>query len=116
MPVNQFRSFLVFEFLVALVATYTVWSQVGGQGHLDMMPWYSKMLCGFGLAGAVVGFTAGAAREKFWNRHSVAWLLVVLGVALAMGALTYRYHLLEPAEDEYDESMTKAHCSLAQSV
>ena len=27
------------QFLIAVIAVFTLWSQVGGQSHLDLMPW-----------------------------------------------------------------------------
>src|SRR5260370_39528172 len=46
------------EFLIALIAIFTVWSQVGGQGPLDLRPWHSKLLLTRALAWRCVRFTA----------------------------------------------------------
>jgi hypothetical protein len=43
MPPALHRLAYVAEFLLALIAIWTLWSQVGGQGHLDLMPWYDKL-------------------------------------------------------------------------
>jgi hypothetical protein len=40
------------QFLIALIAVYVLWSQVGGQSHLDLMPWYLKL---------------GWARARLWR-------------------------------------------------
>jgi hypothetical protein len=56
------RLFYAIEFLIALIATYTVWSQVGGQYHLDLMAWYWKLCLGVGIAFAAVKATAAARR------------------------------------------------------
>ena len=37
------------QFLMALIAIFMLWSQVGGQSHLDLVPWPLKL----GLAGAL---------------------------------------------------------------
>jgi len=33
------------EFLLALIAIVILWTQVGGQGHMDLLPWYTKLSC-----------------------------------------------------------------------
>ena len=38
------------QFLVALIAIFVFWAQVGGQGHLDLLPWYVKLALGTGVA------------------------------------------------------------------
>jgi hypothetical protein len=84
------------EFLVALVAIFETWSMVGGQGHLDLMPWFAKL--GFALAMAVVTVMASAAavsHERVWNAKTIACLLLALLLAAGMGATTYYYHLHE---------------------
>lgn len=94
------------EFLLALIATYTLWSQVGGQGHLDMMAWYWKLFLGIALSFAAVKTTSAAVSQKrTWNARALKWLSIVLALALACGAVTYYYHLTEPpADDEEDNT------------
>jgi hypothetical protein len=95
------------EFFLATLAVFTVWSQVGGQGHLDLMPWYWKLVCGLGLSCAAVGFTvASAEQEQFWNAKSIAWLVGAIVLMTFMGGLTYHYHLLEPADEESGDVIT----------
>ena len=48
------------QFLIAVIAVFMLWSQVGGQGHLDLMPWYLKLALGAGAAFAVVKATMAA--------------------------------------------------------
>ena len=43
MPPNLLRLAYVSEFLLALLAILSLWSEVGGQGPLDLMPWYTKL-------------------------------------------------------------------------
>jgi len=106
MNVVWLRLIYSIEFLIALPAVYTVWSQVGGQGHLDLMPWYVKFLLGFGVSWAVVRLTAAVVeRERAWNARAVGWLLSVLLLVAAMGLTTYYYHLHE-ADDDLDQEET----------
>jgi hypothetical protein len=96
------------EFLVALIAILSVWSEVGGQGHLDLMPWHVKLACVFGLAWCCVRFTAGLVEQKnVWTRRTIAWFAGILLFGIAMGGITYYYHLHEEPQDD-DEDATAA--------
>jgi hypothetical protein len=91
------------EFLVALIGVFTVWSQAGGQNHLDLMPWHWKLGLSCGMAFAVVRATAGAIRwEKAWNAATWRWLAALLALMLLAGTVTYYYHLHEPADEDPD--------------
>jgi hypothetical protein len=93
------------EFLVALLAILNVWSEVGGQGHLDLMPWYIKFVCIFGLAWCSVKFTAGMVEQsKVWTRRTIAWFAGILLFGIAMGGITYYYHLHEEPEDDNEDT------------
>jgi len=101
------RLFYAIEFLIALIATFTIWSQVGGQGHLDLMAWYWKLFLGVGLSFAAVKATAAAvAGQRAWNARTLRWLSIILALSLACGAVTYYYHLTEPPPDEEDQQDT----------
>jgi hypothetical protein len=107
------RLFYAIEFLIALIATYTVWSQVGGQGHLDMMAWYWKLLLGGGIAFATVKATAAAVYHKrTWNGRTLKWISIVLALALACGAVTYYYHLTEPPSEDQDDTTPSTQTAL----
>ena len=96
------------EFLVALIAILSLWSEIGGQGHLDLMPWHVKLACVLGLAWCCVRFTAGMVEQnKVWTRRTIAWFVAILLVGIAMGGITYYYHLHEEPEDD-DEDTTAA--------
>lgn len=97
-----------FEFLLALLVSLTLWSEVGGQGHLDMMPWYTKLVCLMASAWCSVRLTAGLVEErKIWNRRTLRWLSGLILVATAMAAITYYYHLHEDTdEQDSDETAT----------
>ena len=107
------RLFYAIEFLVALIATYTAWSQVGGQGHLDMMAWYWKAFLGIGIAYATVKATAAAvSQQRTWNSRMLKWLSLILALALACGAVTYYYHLTEPPSDDEEDTAPTSQTAL----
>ena len=111
-PAPQHISWLRFayscEFLLALICGFAVWSQVGGQGHLDLLPWYIKLVCGLALSWSIVRFTAGMVeQETAWNRRTRGWLLAIIATGMVMAAITFYYHLHEvPDEPDTDESST----------
>ena len=96
----------VVEFLIALIAFFASWSQIGGQNHLDMMAWYWKCSLAFGVALGCVRATAAAVEaERAWNLRTLRWLVAVIALLAASGAVTYYYHMNEPA-DEQEEQVT----------
>lgn len=96
------------EFLVALIAILSMWSEIGGQGHLDLMPWHIKLVCILGLAWCCVRFTASIVEQKkIWTGRTIAWFVGILLVGIAMGGITYYYHLHEEPDDD-DEDTTAA--------
>ncbi len=105
MSPNLLRLAYMLEFLVALVAVFEVWSQVGGQGHLDLMPWYTKLGLGVGLAlVTVAGTVAAVSHERAWNAKTLACLALALLFAGGMAGVTYYYHLHENDDsDSADE-------------
>jgi uncharacterized membrane protein len=106
MSPNLLRLAYVSEFLLALMATFEVWSQVGGQAHLDLMPWYTKLglTAGMGLA-IVLGTVAAVGHERAWNAHTIAYLLLALMLAGGMAAASYYYHLHENDEPVPDDGV-----------
>jgi len=94
------------EFLLAMIAVFTVWSEVGGQGHMDLLPWYVKLGCSLSLAWCSVRFTAAIVEhEKAWNQHTAVWFIGMILVAIVMGGITFYYHLHEvPDEPDTDEN------------
>jgi hypothetical protein len=90
-------------FLIALLAVFELWSQVGGQSHLDLMPWYLKLVLGAGAAFAVVKAAAAAvAGERAWNRQTLRWAGILLVLLIGCGLASYYVHLYGE-EDEQDE-------------
>jgi hypothetical protein len=97
------------EFLIALIAIISVWSEIGGQGHLDLMPWYIKLACIAGLAWCSVRFTAAIVEQKqVWTRRTISWFAGILLFCVAMGAITYYYHLHEEQDDGDDDNSAAA--------
>lgn len=95
----------VCEFLLALLAISVVWSQVGGQDHLDLMPWYDKFVLIFVLAlVTVVGTVAAVSRERAWNGIAIACLAMAVLILCAMGAVTYYYHVHEDQDQDTDNT------------
>jgi len=89
------------EFLLAIVAILELWSQAGGQGHLDLMPWYTKFLLTVGLALVTVAGTAAAvAHERAWNAKTMTCVLLAVMLAGGMAAATYYYHLHENDDND----------------
>src|SRR5579863_3612485 len=94
------------QFLIALIAIFLVWSQVGGQGHLDLMPWYLKLVLSAATAFAIVKATmAAVSRDAAWNGGTLKWFGIMLALLILCGLTTYYYHLYgETDEDQQDES------------
>lgn len=92
------------QFLLALLAVFVLWSQVGGQTHLDLMPWYLKLVLGGGAAFSIVKATAGAvAHERVWNAKTLRWVGILLAVLIGCGLSTYYVHLYGEQDDEQDD-------------
>jgi hypothetical protein len=110
MPPYTLRLALMIEFLVALIAIFEVWSMAGGQGHLDLMPWYAKLGFTVGLAlVTAMGTSAAVNHERAWNAKTIACLLLALLMIGGMCATTYYWHLHEnddQASGAEDNSVT----------
>jgi hypothetical protein len=103
------------ELLIAIDAVFNLWSQVGGQGHLDLMPWWVKLLLGGGMSLACVFATAAAVqREHAFNSRVLAWIAVIVLIGAVMAVITYYYHLHETYEDSDEEQSTSAALTLAE--
>ncbi len=104
------RLIYAFEFLIALVAIFTAWSEIGGQAALDLMHWGWKLGLSVSLAAAIVAYTAAVVgEESVWSMRSARWLTAIVLVILAIGAVTYFYVLQEDTGDS-DESGTISAC------
>jgi hypothetical protein len=96
------------QYLIALIAIYVLWSQVGGQSHLDLMPWYVKLALGAGAALAVVkATTAAVSQEHAWNGRTLKWCGILLVLLLGCGLASYYCHLyLEDNGDDQSDDNT----------
>ncbi|HEX5230147.1 MAG TPA: hypothetical protein VFW44_20685 [Bryobacteraceae bacterium] len=102
-----------FEFLIAIIAIITTWSEIGGEGHLDLMPWYTKFGCIFGLSWCSVRLTASLVeQQRVWTARTLRWLAGVLLFGLLMGGITYYYHLHEQVNEDQDDDSTAAAVNL----
>ncbi len=111
MALRLLRVVYAIEFLMALVAVLEVWREVGGQSHLDLMPWFFKFFLACGLAGAIVKLTAVSLAEG--GRRTWLWGAIVALFLIAAGLITYYYHLNEPLDS--DEETTSFTAILAPS-
>jgi|SRR5580704_17802267 hypothetical protein len=112
MPSHSVRLFYALEFLLAVVSISELWSQVGGQGHLEMIPWYTKLGLLLGLALVVVMATVSAvAHERAWNAKTLTCLALAVILAGGMAAATYYAHVHENDDTgvEDDEGVTAVH-------
>lgn len=120
MPPNLIRLAYMLEFLIALFAILEVWSQIGGQSHLDLMPWYTKLALTLGMAlVTVMGTVSAVSHERAWNAKTLACLVLALLIAGGMAGATYYYHLREgdqvdPGEDGAAISFVLGHAMEAR--
>lgn len=100
------RLVYAFEFLIALVAIFTAWSEIGGQAALDLMHWGWKLGLSLALAGAIVAYSAAlVSEESIWTLRSARWLTAIILVTVAMGGVTY-YYVMQEETGDLDESGT----------
>ena len=96
------------QFLIALLAIFVLWSEVGGQSHLDLMPWYLKLGLGAGAAFAVVKATVASVNgASTWNGATLKWFGIMLALLLGCGLASYYMHVYEESDEEdQPESVT----------
>jgi hypothetical protein len=89
------------EFLLAIVAVFELWSQVGGQTHLDLLSWWLKLGLGAGAAFACVKATSAAVSSKeAWNRRTLRWCAMLVALLVGCGLSSWYAHMyLESGED-----------------
>jgi len=113
MPPYLLRLAFISEFFLVLIAVLSGWSQIGGQSHLDLMPWYDKLVLGVSLSVVIVlGTVAAVKHDKAWNFKSITCLIAALLIACAMAAVTYYYHLHE--DDDEDDAGNGSQAVLSQ--
>ena len=116
MSVKLLRLAYACEFLFALIAIFTAWSEIGGQATLDLMHWSFKFGFSFALAAAFVAYTqALVSEDAIWSLRSVRWLSACVVLICAMGIVTYFYSLQVDAGDS-DEAAPSAHHAISSSL
>ena len=91
-------------FLIAIDAVFVLWSQVGGQNHLDMMPWHWKLVLGAGAAfAATQAAMAAVSRERAWNGRTLRWLGILIALLAGCGLASYYCHINEEDSDEDED-------------
>jgi hypothetical protein len=116
MPKHYLRPLLIVEFLIAIQVVFTIWSQVGGQYHLDLMFWPWKLGLGLAAPALIVAITASllGAEGRISRRVLMLCSLLIL-VFAAAGVVTYYYHLNEPVEQqESDDEPTRLSKTLSR--
>jgi len=96
-------------FLIAVIAVFVTWSQVGGQAHVDLLPWWIRLGLGSAMALAIVRATAAAVGgEKAWNGQTLKWFGLTLALGIGMGLATYYAHMYLEESDVEDEGTAAA--------
>ena len=104
--IKLLRLVYAFEFLIALIAIFTAWSEIGGQAALDLMHWGWKLGLSIALAVAIVLYTAAVVTaDSIWSLRSARWLMVIVLVMLVIGIVTY-YYALQVDTGESEEAGT----------
>jgi len=102
---KSIRLVYVCEYLLALIAIFTAWSEIGGEEVLELMPWGWKFGLGAGLAAAIVAYSASIfAEDSLWTLRSARWLTTICILLLAIGVVTYYYVLEDETVDTDDSS------------
>jgi hypothetical protein len=102
-------------YLVALIAVYVAWAQVGGQSHLDLLPWHLKLVLGAAIAFTIVRATsASVAGERAWNGRTLRWLALMLALGIGCGLASFYAHVY--LEDEGDEADEQSQTTLSRLV
>lgn len=98
------RPFLILEFLIAIQVTFTFWSEVGGQYHLDLMFWPWKFGLSIAAAGLIVAITANLVQNNgSITRLALTLCSFLIVVIVLAGVVTYYYHLNEPPEEDQSD-------------
>jgi hypothetical protein len=111
------RPLLIVEFLIALEAIFTMWSEVGGQVHLDLMFWPWKLGLAVASAGLIVAITNNLVRNDGQvTRKAVLFFSFLILTFVVAGVVTYYYHLHEPTDQDQDDDDTPARISQIESA
>ena len=107
----------VLEFLVAIIAIFTAWSEIGGQAALDLMHWGWKMGLSLLMAGSIVAYTdAIITEDSLWNPRASRRLTLLLLTGVAMGVVTFYYFMQEDAGDADEPDGTQTSLTTSPQV
>lgn len=119
MPISPklLRFLYACEFLLALIAIFSSWSEIGGQATLDLMHWSWKFGFSFALAGAFVAYTRTLiADDSIWTLRSLRWLTAIALLLCSMGIVTYFYAVQVDAGDSDETSPSNVHHAVSSSL
>jgi hypothetical protein len=92
-------------FLLAILAVFELWAQVGGQEHLDLLPWHVKLVLGVGAAYACTKASAAAVAERqAWNGRTRAWFAALVALSIGCGLASYYSHLYLETDEDRDQA------------
>ena len=113
MPNRLLRPLLIVEFLIAIQAVFTFWSQVGGQYHLDLMFWPWKFGLSIAAASLIVAITANLVKhDGAITRLTLTFCSFLIVVVVAAGMVTNYYHMNEPVDQDDPSEDEPAQASL----
>jgi heme/copper-type cytochrome/quinol oxidase subunit 3 len=89
-------------YLIALIAVFVAWSQIGGQTHVDLLPWWVKLVLGTTMALSIVrAIMAAQSGTRAWNGQTLKWLGLTIALGVLCGMATYYAHMyLEDTGDD----------------
>ncbi len=117
MPPKLLRLAYVLEFLVAIIAIFTAWSEIGGQAALDLMHWGWKMGLSAAMAGSLVSYTqAIITEESLWTPRASRRLTLLLLTGVVMGVVTFYYFMQEDSGDTDEPETTTTHLTAVLQV
>jgi hypothetical protein len=95
------------QFLIALIAVFVVWDEVGGPYHLDLMPWWLKLGLGTGVAFTIVRATAAAVSgAAAWNAGALKWCAALLALLAGCAIANYYCDLWGQENDDQEGTST----------
>lgn len=118
MTTKLLRLVYAFEFLIALIAIFAAWSEIGSQAALDLMHWAWKLGLSLALAASIVSYTAAlVATDSIWTLRSARWLMLIVVMMLVIGVVTYYYALqVDTGEADDGSTVSMSHSALLSPV
>src|ERR1700678_4570636 len=115
MDTRIMRPLMIVEFLIAIQAIFTFWSEVGGQYHLDLMFWPWKFGLSIAAAGLIVAITSSLLQSiGAITRLALTLCSFLILVVVVADMVTYFSHLNEPPEQDDQTDDAPARISQTQ--